>query len=180
MVRVHTNHIALQERAGVRNGLGNIFASIPSLHSRAGPIEEAAAMSNTSAGWRRPLTPALTPGRGSQYAQQNCDENEGLAIRTFHQPTPWHQTPKAGTGQQPASRSGARQHAMLASSSAPGRLDSLRVIVIPAIGGDDGDCKANVVLGCHRGRQESVGGASGGKPRVSTGPEKAGIGLKPR
>ncbi len=69
---------------------------------------------------------------------------------------------------------------MLPSSSAPGRLDSLRVIVIPAIGGDDGDCKANVVLGCHRGRQESVGGASGGKPRVSTGPEKAGIGLKPR
>ncbi len=53
----------------MRNGLGNIFASIPSLHSRAGPIEEAAAMSNTRAGWRwrRPLTPALSPGRGSQY-----------------------------------------------------------------------------------------------------------------
>ncbi len=57
------------ERAGVRGGLSKTFASIPCLHMRAGPIAQAAAMFNARAGWRwrRPLTPALSPGRGSQY-----------------------------------------------------------------------------------------------------------------
>ena len=95
--------------------------------------------------------------------------------------TPWHLTPKAGTGEQHASRSGARRHAMLPRRSVPGRLDSLRVIVIPAIGEETTViasrtwCSVAIadVRNPFTGRQVADHG-------VSTGPEKAGKELRPK